>query len=426
MERPMPQFEELDFFTDPSLVEDPYPWFASVQRECPVWKEPHYGVVAVSGWDELDTVYRQPNTFSSIISPIGPFPPLPFTPEGDDITAQVQEHRTEFPMYEHLVTFDPPEHTRHRALLMRLFSPKRLEANEDFMWQLADRQLDTFLADGRCEFIRAYSQPFAALVIADLLGVPEEDHTEFVKTLTHTPGEVGVTEGSMSMNPLEFLGNWFSEYVEDRRRNPRDDVLTELATATFPDGSTPEVADVVHIATFLFAAGQETTARLLATILKVLAQHPELQERVRADRSLIPDLVDESLRMESPVKADFRLALKSTEIGGMAIPAGSCVMLMNGAANRDPKYFDAPDELRIDRPNAKQHMAFGRGVHSCPGGPLARVEARVSLERILDRMLDIRIDESVHGPAGDQHFSWEPTYILRGLTGLNIEFTPAG
>ncbi|MFN8026785.1 MAG: cytochrome P450 [Acidimicrobiia bacterium] len=422
----MPQFEELDFFTDPSLVEDPYPWFAQVQAECPVWKEPHYGVVAVSGWDLLDSVYRQPTVFSSINSPIGPFPPLPFTPEGDDITEMVREHRKEFPLYEHLVTMDPPDHTKHRTLLMRLFSPKRLDANEDFMWTLADRQMDTFLADGRCEFIRGYSQPFAALVIADLLGVPEADHKVFLKTLTHTPGEVGVTEGSMSINPLEFLDNWFNEYVADRRANPRDDVLTELATAKFADGSTPEVQDVVRIATFLFAAGQETTARVLATIVMLLAEHPDLQEQVRADRSLIPALVEESLRLESPVKADFRLALRSTELGGMAIPAGTCVMLMNGAANRDPSHFEAPDEMRLDRYNLREHMAFGRGVHSCPGGPLARVEARVSLERILDRMHDIRIDESVHGPADDRHFSWEPTYILRGLTALNITFTPAG
>ena len=420
----MPEFAELDFFTDPSLVEDPYPWFAQVQAECPVWKEPHYGVIAVSGWDLLDTVYRQPTVFSSINSPIGPFPPLPFTPEGDDITEMVREHRASFPLYEHLVTMDPPDHTKHRTLLMRLFSPKRLEANEEFMWQLADRQLDTFLADGRCEFIRAYSQPFAALVVADLLGVPEADHTEFVKTLTHTPGEVGVTEGSMTTNPLEFLDNWFNTYVDDRRREPRDDVLTELATAKFPDGSTPEVQDVVRIATFLFAAGQETTARVLATIVKLLAEHPELQEQVRADRSLIPALVEESLRLESPVKADFRLALKRTELGGVAIPAGTCVMLMNGAANRDPSHFESPDEMRLDRYNLREHMAFGRGVHSCPGGPLARVEARVSLERILDRLGDIRIDESVHGPADDRHFSWEPTYILRGLTALNITFTP--
>jgi len=420
----MPEFAELDFFTDPSLVEDPYPWFAQVQAECPVWREPHYGVVAVSGWDLLDTVYRQPTLFSSINSPIGPFPPLPFTPEGDDITEMVREHRASFPLYEHLVTMDPPDHTKHRTLLMRLFSPKRLEANEEFMWQLADRQLDTFLADGRCEFIRGYSQPFAALVVADLLGVPEADHTEFVKTLTHTPGEVGVTEGSMTTNPLEFLDNWFNTYVDDRRREPRDDVLTELATAKFPDGSTPEVQDVVRIATFLFAAGQETTARVLATIVKLLAEHPELQEQVRADRSLIPALVEESLRLESPVKADFRLALKRTELGGVAIPAGTCVMLMNGAANRDPSHFESPDEMRLDRYNLREHMAFGRGVHSCPGGPLARVEARVSLERILDRLGDIRIDESVHGPADDRHFSWEPTYILRGLTALNITFTP--
>jgi cytochrome P450 len=125
------------------------------------------------------------------------------------------------------------------------------------------------------------------------------------------------------------------------------------------------------------------------------------------------------------VKADFRLAVRSTTVGGVDVPAGTPVMLLNGAANRDPRRFECPAEFHADRPNAGSHLAFGRGVHSCPGGPLARVEGRVSLERILDRLRNIRLSERHHGPEGDRHFTYEPTWILRGLTELHLEFDPA-
>ena len=130
--------------------------------------------------------------------------------------------------------------------------------------------------------------------------------------------------------------------------------------------------------------------------------------------------------IESPVKSDFRLARRSTTVAGVEIDAGTPVMLLNGAANRDPRHFERPGEFRLDRANAKAHLAFGRGVHSCPGGPLARAEGRVSIERILDRMRDIRLSEELHGPPSARHFEYEPTWVLRGLHKLHIEFTPAG
>jgi len=182
---------------------------------------------------------------------------------------------------------------------------------------------------------------------------------------------------------------------------------------------------VVRSATFLFGAGQETTAKLLAASLRILGDSPELQQTLRADRGRLPMFIEEVLRMDAPVKSGFRLARKSTMVGDVDIPAGSTVMVCPGAANRDPQRFENPHEFRLDRQNFREHMAFGRGVHSCPGGPLARVEGRVSLERILDRMLDITIDTAAHGPADDRRYTYEPTYILRGLTELHIEFTPA-
>jgi cytochrome P450 len=325
-----------------------------------------------------------------------------------------------------MVTMDPPDHTRARSVLSRLLTPARLKENEEFMWRLADRQLDEFVADGECEFLAAYAKPFSTLAIADLLGVPEEDHQEFRAALgADRPGaQVGSLEKEVvGTNPLEFLDEKFCDYIEDRRRQPRDDVLTALAAAEYTDGSTPEVIDVVHTATFLFAAGQETTTKLLSAAMRVFGDQPELQQNLRENRSLIGSFVEECLRMDSPVKSTFRLARKSTKLGDVDIPAGTIVMLCPGAANRDPRRFANPHEFRIDRKNAREHLAFSRGIHSCPGAPLARVEGRVSLARILDRMADITINEEKHGPADDRRYNYEPTFILRGLTDLHIRFT---
>ena len=421
----MTDWKTIDFFTDQGLVEDPYAYFDELRAAGPVLPLPHLGVVAVSGYDEALAVYRDPDTFSSCNAVIGPFATFPVPLEGDDISDIVATYRDQLPMHEHMVTMDPPDHTRERALVMRLLTPKRLQDNEAFMWGLADRQIDEFVADGRCEFIAAYAQPFAMLVVADVLGVPEEDHQRFREGfgLSGTVGEVGAgEEGSPGENPLGWLDTTFAAYIEDRRRNPREDVLTRLAQATYPDGSTPEVTSVVRTSTFLFAAGQETTARLLASALRQLAEHPDLQDELRAEPERIPAFLDEMLRVESPVKADFRLAKRTTTVGGVDIAAGTPVMLLNGAANRDPRRFGCPAEFQADRENAAAHMAFGRGVHSCPGGSLARVEGRVSLERLLARMRNIRLSEEHHGPEGARRFQYEPTWILRGLTQLHLEF----
>jgi len=425
----MTDYDVVDYFTNQSLVSDPYPYFDHLRNESPVLREPHQGVVAVTGWDEANAVYKDTESFSSCVAVMGPFTPIPFVPEGDDICAEIEQHRTEIPMYEHMVTMDPPDHTRARSLLSRLLTPKRLKENEDFMWRLADRHIDEFLADGRCEFLAAYARPFSLLVVADLLGVPEADHEEFQEAFgALRPGSrIGALDHeTIATNPLEWADEKFSAYIEDRRREPRDDVLTALATAKYPDGSTPEVLEVVRTATFLFGAGQETTAKLLSAALRVLGDRPDLQQKLREDRSRIPTFIEECLRMESPVKSVFRLARKTTKVGDIDAPAGTTVMVSPGAVNRDPRRFENPHEFQLDRCNVREHIAFSRGIHSCPGAPLARVEGRVSLERILDRMADIAIDETYHGPAGDRQYTYEPTFILRGLTKLHIKFTSVG
>jgi cytochrome P450 len=417
-------FESVDFFSDASLLADPYPYFDHLRGHCPVAPQPEQGVVAITGHQEALAVYKDP-AFSSCVSVAGPFSGLPFEPEGDDIGELIEAHRAQIPMSEHIVTQDAPVHTRTRGLLSRLLTPKRLKENEDFMWRLADAQLDRFVSRGSCEFLGDYARPFSGLVIADLLGVPPEDHEEFLVAFSgQVPGGIEDDSVTRAHNPLEYLNDKFTAHIIERRREPREDVLTELAQAKYPDGSTPEVVDVVRLATFLFAAGQETTTKLLSFGIRLLAEHPGLQSLLREDRSKIPTFVEETLRTESPVKCHFRMARTSTSIGDVKIPAGSTVMLLPGASNRDGRKFEEPNEFRVDRPNVREHVAFGRGNHSCPGAPLARAEGRISLNRILDRMSDIRILEAEHGPPEARRYSYEPTWQMRGLTELHVGFTP--
>ncbi|KDF01716.1 cytochrome P450 [Mycolicibacterium aromaticivorans JS19b1 = JCM 16368] len=418
----MTDFDVVDFFTDQSLVPDPYPYFDHLRAKCPVTPATGFNVLAVTGYDAALSVYRNP-AFSSCVSVSGPFSGMPITPgESDDVSELIEKHGPSAPMSEHIAVQDPPRHTRTRSLMNTLLTPKRLKENEDFMWRLADQQLDTFLAKGECEFLTDYAKPFSLLVIADLLGVPAEDHEEFKLVFAdQIVGEVG-KDAPTSHNPLEWLNERFYRYLDERRRAPREDVLTGLALATYEDGSTPELDDVVNLSTFLFAAGSETTTKLVSSAVRFIGDTPGCEEALRHDRSKIPAFLEETLRMESPVKAHFRMARTTTTISDVTVPAGTVVMMLPGASNRDANKFENPHEFRADRPNVREHIAFIRGVHSCPGAPLARAEGRISLNRILDRMTGITISEADHGPAENRHYSYEPTFIMRGLSELHITF----
>jgi cytochrome P450 len=427
--------DNINFFTNSDVVADPFPYFEALRQECPVRREPFHKVMMVTGYEEALQVYNDPKSFSSCTAVTGPFPGFPVPLEGkspEEIDALIAEHRHKLPMNDQLPTLDPPSHTASRALLMRLITPKRLAENEAFIYRLTDRTLDSFLERGSCEYNGEFAAPLAMLVVADLLGVPDEDRETFRTVLLAKHGHgakkgtdmVGGTE-ELSLNPLEFLYKRFSEYISDRRANPRGDVLTSLASAKFPDGSTPEVIDVVRVAANLFAAGQETTVRLLSSGVMLLAEDQALQERMRKQPDLLGNFVEETLRMESPVKGDFRLARCPVKIGGVDVPAGTTLMVLNAAANRDPRLFKDPDKFDLERANARQQIAFGRGVHSCPGAPLARAEARIGFRRLLERTRNIRISEQHHGPAGARRYQYVPTFILRGLTQLHIEFEPA-
>ncbi len=412
-------FADTNFFRTPELFQDPYPYHEWARAQCPVHQERANGAYLVTGFDEAIQVYHDTDTFSSCNTVAGPWFPFPEPFAGDDVSDLIERYRDTLPFSDQLPSFDPPKHTDHRGLLMRLITPKRLRENEEAMWGMADRIMDGFWSDGECEFIRAFAVPFTLEVVAELLGVPEEDRAATLERLMHKE-----RPSKMEHQPLSHLYDQFTAYIEERRREPRDDIMTEMAQARFADGSLPPVDDVMRIAGNLFAAGSETTARLMSTCLRILGDRPDLQARVRADRSLLSPFIEEALRLESPLQGQFRMARHATSVGGVDLPPGASAYVMVGAANRDPRQFEDPDEFRLDRPNGRQHVGFGHGIHTCAGAPLARAETRVTLERFLDRTTDIRISETHHGPLDARHYDYDPTYMLRGLRELHLEFDP--
>ncbi len=422
----MSDFENTDYFTDASLCADPYPYFEHLRMKGLVSFDRHHHVAMVSGYEEALAVYNDPANFSACNAVGGPLPPLPFIPEGDDISADINEHRGKMPSSDLLVTYDRPDHPPARSLLMRLFTPSRLAENEIYIRTLSEHLVSEMLIKGTAEIVTELGNPFATLVIADLLGIPEEDRAIYRGRLNSVPGAVGEQdEESTASHPLEFLHESFTTYITERRNAPRGDVLSDLANATYPGGDIPSVIEVVRVATNLFAAGQETTARLLATALRFLAEAPDLQTRLRSEPHLIAAFVEEVLRLEGPVKSTFRLVRKTTPIGDTRVAAGTTVMTAIATVNRDPGRYDRPGEIVLDRPKIREHLAFGRGVHTCPGAPLARVEVRVMLEQLLSSTSNIVVSEQHHGPRSERRYDYAATYLLRGLNELHLVLTPA-
>ena len=407
---------ERDFFTDPEILQDPLPYYRALHERGPVVREPHKGVFMLSRIDEITEVYTDHGRFSAIVGPLGPLVDVPQPAEGESWGEVIERRRHEVPMGDQITSLDPPTHTRHRALIGKLFTPNRLKENEEFMWTLAERLIDEFADDGEMEFSDAYARPFTLLVIADLLGVPREDHETFRGWLGGQKGTVGDPDGRhFGDQVFANLHPYFARYIEERRTAPRDDVMSRLAGVRFPDGELPEVMDVVRLATILFAAGQETTARLLTAGMRFLGEQPTVAAELRRDPGAIPNFVEECLRLEGPIKGSFRLALHDTQLAGVDIPAGSIVMAVIGAANRDPRVFTDPDHFDVKRPNARRNIAFGHAEHFCPGASLARAEARISFERLLARLDDIRLVD----PCA---LSYAETFIIRGLNHLPLRF----
>jgi cytochrome P450 len=417
---------EKDYFTDQSLLLDPYEYFRQMYDKAPVYPM-ESGVLLVTGFDEAVEVLRNNQDFSSAIATSGAGEPLPFTPEGSDISGQLDTFCEALGTLNLLVTYDAMEHTRLRAIASKLFTPTRLKATHDFMHAFADQLVREALEKGGCELVNEIATPFVTLVVAEILGVPPEDRDKFRAVIDAAPppgnmnGDDGGEQAEPQMAPLEYMGLFFFEYLNDRRENPRDDTLTQLAEATYPDGELPDLLEMVKLSGFLFAAGQDTSAKLLGNAMRRIAEDPDLQQQLRDDPSLIPAMLEEVLRLEGSTKVTFRIARRDTTLGGMPIRAGTRLTVALAAANRDPRRWENPEEFQIGRPRIKEHLGFGRGVHTCAGAPLARLEVAAILEQFLKQTSHIRLSEEKHGSVDNRHMEYEPSYIIRGLANLHLE-----
>jgi cytochrome P450 len=435
----MTNFATADFYADVSLVDDPHAYFKYLREQGPVARLPHRNVVAITGYDEAIQVMLDTEHFSMVNAVNGPLIDLPFAPEGDDIAAQLEAARPGMVFSDTIVSVDGARHANLRSVIARLFTPVRLKALQPKLLATANALIDEFHSDGHVDLVTQYGGPYATLVISDLLGIPPAGRLKFREILMKPSGlDIGATKESMMKNPLVDLGKIIFGYVARRRafNHPllrpfkkmfgvEDDIMTELALAKFPDGTTPKLVDITGLGAFLFGAGQDTTNRLLANAFRIIATRPDIQARLRAEPERIPDFLEEVLRFDGSVKAGGRLCIRTTTVGGVEIKAGTSVLMTHMGANRDPRRFDAPDEFNMDRPRLKEHLAFGRGAHTCIGSALARSEVAVSIERLLARMGNIRLSEAHHGPESARRFDYEPTYVLRALRSLHLEFDPA-
>jgi cytochrome P450 len=419
---------DRDYFTDFEILKDPYAFFEAVRERGPFYRPKDKNYLIVTGFDEILEIMRNSTDFSAVNSLQGASLPLPFQPQGSDITAQIEAHRDEFHGGDLVVNLDDNPHKNLRSLVNRLFTPSRLKANEKYFAAYADGMVRDVVAKGKIELVRNVATPFVTLVVADLLGVPEADRQMFMDAIQEAPCP-GNLEGDKPLDaadhPFVLMGSYFAGYVQERVASPREDVLSELTHAKYPDGTAPNATDIIKLGMFMFGAGQDTSAKLLSNAMRYIVDEPGLQDQLRADPSLIPALLEEVLRLEGSTKQTARLVRKDTTISGHSLPAGTSLLLSLAAANRDPRRWENPNAFVLNRPRIKEHLAFGRSAHTCAGAPLARVEVRVILEKFLYHTSHIDIEDSKHGPKGSRTLNYEPSFIIRGLAELNLLLTPS-
>lgn len=419
---------ERDYFTDHSVLLDPYGYFEEMRPRGPICQLESHDCLLITGFKECVEVLRNPVDFSSLNSLASSAFPLPFEPKGSDIQGQIDEHREAFVGHDLLVCFDDDHHTKVRSLVSRMFMPSRLKANEAFMKAYSNQLISKVVENRGCELVSEVATPFVTMVIADLLGVPAEDSKVFEEEIAkgQTVGSIDDPDNPTDTSTLEMMGAYFYKYFAERAENPGDDLLSELITSTYPDGSKPDILELVKLAVFMFAAGQDTSAKLLGNSLRYIVDEPGLQQQLREDRSLIPWMLEEVLRLEGSSKATHRLARRDTKIGDRDVPAGTRVIVALAAANRDPeRWGDDANEFKLKRPGIREHIGFSRGSHTCAGAPLARAEVATILNTMFDMTSDIRISEEKHGKKGERKYEFEPSFIIRGLDNLYIEVDPA-
>jgi cytochrome P450 len=369
-----------DLYYDPWDVEidiDPYPTYRRLRDESPLYYNDRHGFWGLSRFADIDAALRDPQRFSSAKG---------------DILEVVKADPVMPPGV--FINEDPPLHTIHRALVSRAFMPKKMRELEDEVRAFCAACLDPLVGSERFDFVQDLGAELPMRTIGMLVGIPDADQptvrAQAHAVLRNKPGEPLPVK-----KDRYFDGDLFTDYVGWRKKNPSDDLITELLAVEFEDESgitrNLTTGELLIFLAVIAGAGVETTGRLFGWMGKVLAEHPDQRQEILEDRSLIPTAVEELLRFEPPGPHVARYVTADIALYEQTIPAGSALLLMLASANRDERQFDEPDRFNVRR-KPGGHLTFGRGAHFCLGAPLARLEGRIALDEVLNRFPKWEID----------------------------------
>ncbi|GJF08159.1 cytochrome P450 144 [Mycolicibacterium cyprinidarum] len=401
----MPLLKDATDFFGTGAIQDPYPMYDRMRDQAAVHRIGESGFYAVCGWDAvMDAVTRVEDFSSNLTATMvyrddGTVTPFNMAALGAPIHA--------------LATADDPVHAEHRKLLLPHLSARRVRVIEEFAQTTVDRLWSEALVDGQIEWMSAVANRLPMLVVAQLLGLPDDDVDKLIRlsyaTTSMLDGIVSPAQleaaGTAAVELAEYVMKHFAEAAE----RPRPGLIGDLA-ARYAAGEL-EHLPALGIMLTLFGAAGESTASLLGSAAWVLVSQPNVQQQLRADPELLGSFIEETLRYESPFRGHYRHVLTDTTLAGVDVPADSRLLLLWGAANRDPGQFDAPNEFRLDRSGAKGHASFGKGAHFCVGAALARLQAQIALRMLLERTTWIEAVEV--GP-------WLPSILVRRLERLQL------
>jgi cytochrome P450 len=386
----------------PDFIRDPYPFYHRLRAAAPIFRTP-FGPYLASRYEDAAAVLRD-KRFGKDFE--------------DRVIRRFGAQAFDEPVYESvrhwMLEMDPPDHTRLRGLVAKEFTARTVENMRPRIQQIVDATLDRVVPKGRMDVMRDFAHHLPVTVICEMLGIPEEDHAMFLENA----GQGGrlLDPVPLSREELDKVNAghqvqvaYFKRLFELRRREPGDDLTTQLVQAE-EEGSKLSEAELTANIMLLFGAGHETTINLIGNGLLALHRHPDQLDLLKRDPSLMPNAIEELLRYDSSVQMTGRTALEDVELGGVKLARGDNVLCLLGAANRDPAMFPDPDRLDITRPNVRP-LSFGGGIHFCLGAQLARIEGEIALNSLLARLPDLHLD------APDTP-SWRPTFVLRGLTAL--------
>lgn len=389
--------DPLAFFGVDAL-QDPYPLYDRLRAEGPVHRVGDSGFYVVCDWAAVNDAINRPEVFSSNLTAA-----MTFTAKGTVVPFEMERFGGPGQI---LATADDPAHALHRKMLVPLLAAKRIRAMETFIADTFDRLWADGVRDGRIEWMGALANKLPMMVVARLIGVPAEDVDQLIRwacaSTQFLDGLVDQKRLMASGVAAMELGGYIHGHLGQAAEDPQDNLMGALATACNAGEFDQLTAQMMMI--ILFGAGGESTGSLLGNAMWILATRPDLQQQVRENPDLLGPFIEEALRYEPPFRGHYRHVVTDTTLGRTDLPAGSRLLLLWGAANRDPTQFDAPNEFRLDRPGGKGHITFGKGLHFCVGAALARLEAQIVLRAVLDRTS--RIDAVDVGP-------WLPSILVR-------------